>query len=135
MAVAARSLHKAKEFASKFDIPKAYGNYEDLGRDPNISVIYVGSICQTHLEVCKMLLNYNKHILCEKPLAMNIEETEEILKIAKEKKVFFMEAIWSRFVKSGTQQLAQCSILCFQDHSNVLEIERRIEIWLNWKSL
>ena len=92
----ARNLDKAKEFAAKFEIPKAYGSYDELAKDPDIDVVYVGSVCFTHLEVCKMLLNHNKHILCEKPLAMDVKETEEILNLAKEKGTFFMEAIWSR---------------------------------------
>ena len=98
MAVAARSLKSAQEFAEKFDIPKAYEGYEELAKDSNIEVVYVGSINPTHLDVCKLLLNNNKHILCEKPLGMNVKETEEMLNLAKEKKLFFMEAIWSRYV-------------------------------------
>ena len=96
IAVGARNLDKAKEFAAKFEIPKSYGSYDELAKDPAIDVIYVGSVCFTHLEVCKMLLKHNKHVLCEKPLAMDVKETEEILNLAKEKGTFFMEAIWSR---------------------------------------
>ena len=96
IAVGARNLDKAKEFAAKFEIPKACGSYDELAKDPEIDVVYVGSVCFTHLEVCKMLLNHNKHVLCEKPLAMDVKETEEILNLAKEKGTFFMEAIWSR---------------------------------------
>lgn len=96
MAVAARSLKSAQEFAAKFDIPKAYEGYQALAEDPDIEVVYVGAIHPAHLSVVKLLLNHGKHILCEKPLGMNVKETKEMLELAKEKNLFFMEAIWSR---------------------------------------
>ena len=96
VAVAARNLKSAEDFAAKFDIKKAYGSYKELANDPYVEVVYVGSINTTHLEICKMLLNHDKHVLCEKPLGMNVKETEEMLKLAQKKKLFFMEAIWSR---------------------------------------
>ena len=46
--------------------------------------------------IVKLLLNNGKHILCEKPLGMNVKETKEMLDLAKEKNLFLMEAIWSR---------------------------------------
>ena len=96
VAVAARNLKSAQDFADKFDIPKAYEGYEALAKDSNVEVVYVGSINPTHLNICKLLLSNGKHVLCEKPLGMNIKETEEMVNLAREKKLFFMEAIWSR---------------------------------------
>ena len=96
--MAARNLARAQEFAKKFEIPKAYDNYEDLAKDQSLEVIYVGTICNTHLEVCKMLLNHGKNVLCEKPLALNVKETQEILDLAKERKCFFMEGMWTWFL-------------------------------------
>lgn len=96
-AVAARNLERAQEFAKKFEIPKAYGSYEELANDPGIDIVYVASINTAHVEHCKMMLNAGKHVLCEKPLAMNTREVKEILELAKQKKLFFMEAFWTRF--------------------------------------
>ena len=96
VAVAARNLKSAQDFANKFDIPKAYEGYDALAKDPNVEVVYVGSINPTHLNICKLLLNNGKHVLCEKPLGMNFKETEEMVNLAREKKLFFMEAVWSR---------------------------------------
>ena len=96
MAVAARNLKSAQDFANKFDIPKAYEGYEALAKDPSVEVVYVGSINPTHLNICKLLLTNGKNVLCEKPLGMNVKETEEMVNLAREKKLFFMEAIWSR---------------------------------------
>lgn len=98
VAVAARSLDSAKEFAEKHNIPKAYGGYGDLANDPEVEVVYVGAINPAHLEICKLMLNSGKHVLCEKPLAMNVKETKELVELARSKKLFFMEALWTRFV-------------------------------------
>ena len=78
IAVAARNLKSAEEFAQKFDIPKAYEGYEKLAQDPEVQVVYVGSINTTHLEVVKLLLENGKNILCEKPLGMNVKEVQEM---------------------------------------------------------
>ena len=45
-----------------------------------------------------MLLNHGKNVLCEKPLALNVKETQEILDLAKERKCFFMEGMWTWFL-------------------------------------
>ena len=55
VAVAARSKKSAEEFAAKFDIPKAYGSYEELAKDPEIDVVYIGSINTVHVEHCKVI--------------------------------------------------------------------------------
>ncbi|XP_006826073.1 trans-1,2-dihydrobenzene-1,2-diol dehydrogenase-like [Saccoglossus kowalevskii] len=97
VAVAARSLDRAKEFAERFSISKGYGSYEELANDEEIDVVYIGVINTQHVGLSKMMLNCGKSILCEKPLAVNLRETKEVLSLAKEKKLFCMEAIWSRF--------------------------------------
>ncbi|XP_061733533.1 trans-1,2-dihydrobenzene-1,2-diol dehydrogenase-like isoform X1 [Nerophis ophidion] len=97
VAVAARRLDDAKQFAKTHGIPRAYGTYEELAKDPNIDVIYIGTIPTTHLSSCLLFLNAKKPVLCEKSLAMTTKEVKEILACAKKNNVFLMEAIWSRF--------------------------------------
>ncbi|KAK3875566.1 hypothetical protein Pcinc_008182 [Petrolisthes cinctipes] len=97
VAVAARSLQNAQEFAKKYGIEKAYGSYDDLGNDPNVDVVYIGTVQSHHLSVSVALMRAGKHILCEKPLCINVKEVKEMIKVAKEQKVFMMEAVWSRF--------------------------------------
>ncbi|XP_077524403.1 trans-1,2-dihydrobenzene-1,2-diol dehydrogenase-like isoform X3 [Amblyomma americanum] len=63
-------------------------------------VAYVGSLHPDHYPTMKLLLEHGKHVLCEKPLTMNSRDTEEICQLAKEKKLFLMEALWSRFLPS-----------------------------------
>uniref|UniRef100_A0A3Q2TVL0 Trans-1,2-dihydrobenzene-1,2-diol dehydrogenase n=1 Tax=Fundulus heteroclitus TaxID=8078 RepID=A0A3Q2TVL0_FUNHE len=97
LAVAARKLEDAQEFARKHSISRAYGSYEELARDPDIDVVYVGNIHPYHLKACLLFMNAKKNVLCEKPLAMNTNEVKEILDSAKRNQVFLMEAVWTRF--------------------------------------
>ena len=90
-AVAARSQEKAKEFGEKFEIKRCYGSYEELVKDSEVDVIYVGSLNVTHKELSLLCLRHGKHVLCEKPIMMNSKELEEVLKVAKENNVFLME--------------------------------------------
>ncbi|XP_030578981.1 trans-1,2-dihydrobenzene-1,2-diol dehydrogenase [Archocentrus centrarchus] len=97
VAVAARKLEDAQEFAKKHSISKAYGSYEELARDPDVDVVYIGVIHPYHLSTCLLFTNAKKNVLCEKPLAMNTKEVQEILASAKRNDVFLMEAVWTRF--------------------------------------
>ncbi|KAM6943518.1 trans-1,2-dihydrobenzene-1,2-diol dehydrogenase [Xenentodon cancila] len=97
VAVAARKLEDAHEFAKKHSISRAYGSYEELAGDPDIEVVYNGVIHPYHLQTCLLFTNAKKHVLCEKPLAMNTKEVKEILDSAKKNNVFLMEAVWTRF--------------------------------------
>lgn len=96
VAVAARSLADAQAFAKKHGAEKSYGSYEELSKDPDVEVVYIGTIHPFHLHVAKLMINAGKHVLCEKPLCMNVKQTKELVALARQKKVFLMEAVWSR---------------------------------------
>jgi len=100
VAVAARSLDSAQALADKFGVEKALQGYEALAKDPDVEVVYVGTIHVKHLEVAKLMLEGGKHVLCEKPLCINVKETRELVSLAREKGLFLMEAIWSRCIPS-----------------------------------
>ncbi len=97
-AVGSRSIETAMKFAEEFSIPKAYGSYEKLAEDPDIDVIYIGTPHNLHLENTLLALNHNKHVLCEKPMGVNIKEECLMIDKAREKNLFLMEALWSRFL-------------------------------------
>lgn len=97
VAVGARSLADAQAFAKKYGAEKSYGSYEELSKDPDVEIVYIGTIHPFHLPVAKLMINAGKHVLCEKPLCMNVKETKELVVLARQKKVFLMEAVWSRF--------------------------------------
>lgn len=98
VAVGSRTLENAQEFASNFGIKKAYGSYEELVQDKEVEVIYVATPHNYHREHSLLCLQHGKHVLCEKPIAINAKEAEDIFNFAKQKKLFCMEAMWSRFM-------------------------------------
>uniref|UniRef100_A0A8C7STZ7 Trans-1,2-dihydrobenzene-1,2-diol dehydrogenase n=1 Tax=Oncorhynchus mykiss TaxID=8022 RepID=A0A8C7STZ7_ONCMY len=96
VAVAARSLERAREFAKKHSIPKAYGSYEELASDPEIDMVYLGVLHTEHWRLGLLVLHAGKNMLCEKPFAMNSREVGDLIAASKKSNVFLMEAIWSR---------------------------------------
>lgn len=99
VAVAARDLDRAQEFAERFGVPKnkAYQGYKTLAEDPDVEVVYIGVLNPQHYEVALLMLEHGKHVLLEKPMTMNEKQTRKLIAYAERKKLFLMEAIWSRF--------------------------------------
>ncbi len=97
-AVGSRSLITAKKFAGEFHIPNAYGSYEELVNDPAVDVVYIATPHNLHLENTLLALDHQKHVLCEKPMGVNRTEVARMIEKAKEKNLFLMEALWSRFL-------------------------------------
>ena len=96
-AVAARKLEDASKFAARFEIANHYCSYDALFADPDVNIVYVGSITSAHKDLCIRAMKAGKHVLCEKTMCVDSAEQEEILSTAKTEKRFFMEAIWTRF--------------------------------------
>ncbi|XP_055356439.1 trans-1,2-dihydrobenzene-1,2-diol dehydrogenase-like [Paramacrobiotus metropolitanus] len=100
VSVAASDVGKANEFANIFGFKKAYGTYAAIAADPDVDVVYIGTINSNHYELAKLMLENDKHVLCEKPLTLMLEHTQELIALAEKKKKFFQEAVWSRFFPS-----------------------------------
>lgn len=96
-AVASRSEKKAQAFAASFNIPRAYSNYEEMLNDDEIDVVYVATPHHRHKEDCLMCFDHGKAVMCEKPFSLDFEQAETIVKEARKKGVFCMEAMWTRF--------------------------------------
>ncbi len=96
--VASRHQEKANSFAKQYNAIKAYGDYESLAADPNIDAVYIATPHSSHKEYSLLCLNHKKAVLCEKPLAMNSHEVEEMIAIAKTNNVLLMEALWTYFL-------------------------------------
>ncbi len=77
-AVASRSLDSAQSFATRNNIPTAYGSYEELLADPTISVIYNPLPNHMHAEWTRKAAEAGKHVLCEKPMVMQASELEQL---------------------------------------------------------
>ena len=99
-AVGARDLARANEFADKFAIPNRHQGYEALVNDPEVDAIYVSTPHPWHHEHALLALNAGKHVLLEKPFTINAREAQEIKDLAASKKLFVLEAMWTRFLPS-----------------------------------
>jgi len=97
-AIASRSLEKAEKFASDFKMDKAYGSYEALLTDPKVDLVYIATPHSHHYEHIKLALNHNKPVLCEKSFTVNATQAEEVINLAREKKLLLAEAIWTRYL-------------------------------------
>ncbi|MGN0314056.1 MAG: Gfo/Idh/MocA family protein [Fusicatenibacter sp.] len=95
-AVASRNPESAKAAACKFQIPKAM-SYGELLSQPDIDVVYVAVPHTAHKELALQAMRAGKHVLVEKPAAVNAAEFEEMTACAREHNVFLMEAVWTRF--------------------------------------
>ncbi|MBN1409247.1 MAG: Gfo/Idh/MocA family oxidoreductase [Spirochaetales bacterium] len=97
-ACGSRSLEKALAFKEKEGAEKAYGSYEELVNDPDVDVVYIASPHSHHSEHTLLALEAGKHVLCEKPVAVNLHEARLMAEKAREKNLFLMEAMWMRFL-------------------------------------
>lgn len=95
-AIASRTLEKAEKFAKEYGFTKAYGSYEEMIQDPDVDIVYVATPVAEHYRGVKMCLEAGKNVLCEKALTVNAAQAEELVNMAREKKLFFMEAAWSK---------------------------------------
>ncbi|WVQ83748.1 hypothetical protein IAT38_005892 [Cryptococcus sp. DSM 104549] len=83
--------------AGLLDKTKAVGSYDEVFNDPDVDAVYIGTPHTLHHLNAKHALLAGKHVLCEKPFVLNVDELDELVSIAKEKKLFLMEAVWTRF--------------------------------------
>ena len=107
IAVASSSITRASAFAEKFGVPRAYGSYEELYKDPEIEIIYVASLHVDHANHCIEIMNAGKAVLCEKPLGMDRTQVIEMIQASKRNQVFLMEGFWTRFNPTTINSLDQ----------------------------
>ena len=97
VAVGSRSLGTATDFATERGIARAHGSITDLAADPDVDVVYVAGIHPVHRDHAIAMMRAGKHVLVEKPLAMNAQEVAEMIAVSQETGRFMMEAMWMRF--------------------------------------
>lgn len=97
-AIASRSIEKAKEFAGRWNIPKAYGSYEDMVKDNDVDLVYIATPHSHHFPHAMLALNAGKPVLVEKAFTANAAEAEELIETARSKGLFITEAIWTRYM-------------------------------------
>lgn len=95
-ACASRTAEKAAEFGKLYGAEVSYGSYGELAADPNVDIIYVASPMSCHYENVKLCFEYGKNVLCEKSITMDSAQLSELVSLAREKDLFFMEAMWTK---------------------------------------
>jgi predicted dehydrogenase len=97
-AVGSRSMDSARGFAREFGALRAHGSYESLADDEGVDVVYVATPHPMHLDNMLLCLKAGKAVLCEKPLTLNEAQARQAVALARRKKLFLMEALWTRFL-------------------------------------
>ncbi|MEU9456644.1 Gfo/Idh/MocA family oxidoreductase [Streptomyces sp. NPDC048277] len=100
VAVGSRSRKTADEFGEKYGIAPAHrhASYEDLAVDDSVDIVYVASPHSHHHEHTLLFLNAGRPVLCEKAFALDAVQAAEMIAVARERRLFLMEAMWSRFL-------------------------------------
>lgn len=104
-AVASRTKESAESFGDEFDIPYRFDSYEKMAQSDVIDAAYIAVPHSGHINCSCLMMNNGKHVLCEKPMAVNTREAEEMFRCAKENGVFLMEAMWARLVPGTIKML------------------------------
>jgi predicted dehydrogenase len=97
-AVGSRSVAHATQFAREFPGARAYGSYAELVADSNIDIVFIGTPNSRHTQDCLLALRADKPIVCEKPFAINARDALEVIELARQKNLFCMEGVWTRFM-------------------------------------
>lgn len=98
LAVASRTKESADAFADQYGIERRYDSYEALAKDPDVDIVYVATPHSRHYEDMKLMISNGKHVLCEKSFTVDSQQAKEIFALAREKKVFVMEAFWTKIL-------------------------------------
>jgi len=100
VAVASHDAHRAERFAREHAVARHYVGYELLAADHNVDVVYVATTQNRHVDDTLLFLGAGKHVLCEKPFALNLADARRMIDAAAISGSFLMEALWSRFLPS-----------------------------------
>ena len=103
VAVASSSEDRAKAFAQANHIPESYGSYEEMLRRTDINIVYIATTHNFHMDNIRLCFAYGKHVLCEKAMVLTAEDAREVFRMAREKNLFCMEAMWTRFLPQYRQ--------------------------------
>ena len=94
-AVYSRTEEKGKAFAAKYNNPKVFTDLEEMASSDQFDAVYIASPNSFHAEQAILCMNHGKHVLCEKPMASNATEMQEMMNVAKDNDVLLMEALKS----------------------------------------
>jgi predicted dehydrogenase len=100
------SKQKALDFCSEVKAPsdvKTYGTYHELVANSDVDIIYVATPVSHHFQNAMLALEAGKSVLCEKTFTVTASQARKLISVARAKRLFFMEAVWTRFFPLCTQ--------------------------------
>ncbi len=97
-AVGSRTAEAAEAFGRRFRVPHRHASYAALVEDPSVDVVYVATPHSLHAENSRMALEAGKPVLCEKSLTINAREALGLIELARSRRLFLMEAMWTRYL-------------------------------------
>ncbi|KAF2820224.1 dimeric dihydrodiol dehydrogenase [Ophiobolus disseminans] len=128
------SEKRAKDFIIDTGCPsmtRAYGSYLELVQDSEVDIVYVATPHSQHYQQSLMCLEAGKHVLCEKPMAVNVQEAEALIAKARSKQLFLMQALWTRYlpVSKYVEDVVKSGAIgtvhrCFADTSIAMHPEK-----------
>jgi len=96
-AVASRSMDRARAFADQYGLERAYASYPELIADPDVDVLYIATPHPQHHAIALAAIEAGKAVLVEKTFTATVAGAEEVIAAARARRVFAMEAMWTRF--------------------------------------
>lgn len=130
VAVASSSPERAKAFAEANGVPESYGSYEEMLQKADINVVYIATTHNFHMENIRLCFQYGKHVLCEKAMVLTEADAREVFRMAAEKNLFCMEAMWTRFLpqyRKAKQWIEEGRIGKVQAATSVVGFKGRVE--------
>ncbi|NNN00331.1 MAG: Gfo/Idh/MocA family oxidoreductase [Acidimicrobiaceae bacterium] len=136
VAVGSRSRQSAEQFADEFDIKNRHGSYDSLVDDPEVDAVYIGTPHPMHHANARLALEHGKPVLVEKAFTMSATEARDLVALARERKLFTMEAMWTRFlphviaIRTMIEQGALGEIVSIvADHGKWFETDPRFRLF------
>jgi len=102
-AVGSRTQDGADAFGDEFAVPRRHPSYEALAADDGLDAIYVATPHSLHRDNSILCLEHGVAVLCEKPFAINAGQAREVVAAARQRGLFAMEAMWTRFIPAVAQ--------------------------------
>ena len=98
IAVASKSMERAQTFADRNGVPQAFDSYEEMLKTAEIDAVYIATTHNFHMDNIRLCFEYGKHVLCEKAMVLTADDAREVFRLAREKNLFCMEAMWTNFL-------------------------------------
>lgn len=105
VAIASRTSDNAEKFGDEFNIPFRFDSYKKMACSDVIDAAYIAVPHSGHIDCSCLMMKNGKHVLCEKPMTINLKEAKEMFRCAKENNVLLMEAMWARLVPGTIKML------------------------------